>query len=73
MHFPAFARERLDPGLDHFFRKLLVVVLSLILCSDGDLLRQVACLFQASVQMPPRGILSNVTLPRSQQIKFSLV
>jgi len=33
VQFPAFARERLDPGF-----KPLVVVLSLILCSDNDLL-----------------------------------
>ena len=30
---PSFAQERLDPGL----KSLLVVVLSLILCSDNDL------------------------------------
>jgi hypothetical protein len=35
VQFPAFARERFDPG-----SILLVVVLSLILCSDGDLLQQ---------------------------------
>ena len=39
--FPAFAQERLDPGSNHFFNKLaLVVVMSLILCGGSDLLRQ---------------------------------
>ena len=40
VQFPAFARERLDPGFQPFFNKL-VVALNLILSIDGDLLRPV--------------------------------